>query len=307
MTLFFQKLATQVSILCLCAITSPLFAQSEYTAETFFYANDTVIYALYDSLGIGIDKALTGVKQTEIQRLIKQSRTKPAVNVFLVSHNDNLILIDTGYGLAGKAFNGGLMFKTLNDLASIDKINTILLTHLHPDHIGALLKEGKAQFPNATIYVSEKELAYWNNDKNITNPALKDIFDLARTFQRVYKVVAVKPNQKILSDFTVIEEYGHTPGHVGYLLNIKPQKILFWGDIIHHIDLQIKNPDIYLTFDVDGKQAIETRKRILSWVVKNKFIVAGAHLPFPGVIRITKGKDNQYQYRPEPPFVEEGC
>ncbi|MFX5877507.1 MBL fold metallo-hydrolase, partial [Acinetobacter baumannii] len=52
--------------------------------------------------------------------------------------------------------------------AGIDvaKIETIVVTHFHPDHVFGLMEKDSAnqKFANAKIYVPAPELAFWTGD-----------------------------------------------------------------------------------------------------------------------------------------------
>jgi glyoxylase-like metal-dependent hydrolase (beta-lactamase superfamily II) len=79
---------------------------------------------------------------------------------------------------------------------------------------------------------------------------------------------------------------GHTPGHVGYRVRSGGQELLIWGDIIHWPAVQFARPDAAMTYDVDPGQAIATRKQILQEAAAKNLLVAGMHLPFPGLVRV---------------------
>ena len=296
----YKKAAAFFLVSLLSAFSTIAAAQAPAEKNLFkvFSFEDALVIALYDGPA-QINDALAGAQKEEIQKLVRASRRNPTMNAFAVVQNEDQILIDTGAGPFMEQNQGGKALAAIKatDILKPEKITAILLTHLHFDHVGGLMKAGKPVFPNATIYVTQKELDYWNNDKNITNPDHQFMFDAARAFQKAYNIQVIKPDQKILSNITVVNEYGHTPGHVGFLLKTADAAILFSGDVIHHIDVQIKNPAIYLTFDTDSKQAIKTRKRILNWVSDQKIILAGAHIPFPGVVVIEKNKKGQFRYR----------
>ena len=40
----------------------------------------------------------------------------------------------------------------------------MLVSHLHPDHVGGLVKNGAARYPNAEIVVHADEAAHWLPD-----------------------------------------------------------------------------------------------------------------------------------------------
>ena len=76
-----------------------------------------------------------------------------------------VVLIDTG--TAGQiADTAGIMLDNLK-VAGVDPkaIDTILISHFHPDHIdGIKTKDDEKVFPNAEILVPEPEWTFWMND-----------------------------------------------------------------------------------------------------------------------------------------------
>jgi hypothetical protein len=47
-------------------------------------------------------------------------------------------------------------------------------------------------------------------------------------------------------------------------------------------------PDATLVFDVEPKQARASRERVLEFAAAEGLLVAGAHLPFPGIGRVER-------------------
>ena len=72
---------------------------------------------------------------------------------------------------------------------------------------------------------------------------------------------------------------GHTPGHTIYQIG----KLLVVGDLMHGFDLQMQDLNICPDYDMDRKQAIESRKKYVDYAKKNKLTVAGMHFPASGV------------------------
>lgn len=101
----------------------------------------------------------------------------------------------------------------------------------------------------------------------------------------------------LLAGIRSIPEPGHTPGHTGYLVTSEGKKMLVWGDIIHVQAVQFRDPAVTIVYDSNPTEARATRMKILAWVAKEKILVAGAHLAFPGLGHVRKVKHG-YQWIP---------
>jgi glyoxylase-like metal-dependent hydrolase (beta-lactamase superfamily II) len=93
--------------------------------------------------------------------------------------------------------------------------------------------------------------------------------------------------------------HGHTPGHSGYMIASGNDSLLIWGDIVHVPDIQIPRPEVTIEFDTDPPAAAATRKRVLDMVTKDRQLVAGMHMHFPGFAHVVKRGD-EYMMLPEP-------
>ncbi|ENG3493437.1 MBL fold metallo-hydrolase [Acinetobacter baumannii] len=254
-------------------------------------------------------KNLSQAEKTKIltkYAAVNEKGIQTSVNAFLVD-GKSLTLVDSG---AASCFGPqlGSIAKNL-ELAGyqLANVKTVLLTHLHPDHVCGIAQNGKAVFPNATIYAHEREADYWLNPANEkTVPADKKENYLG-TVKNVKAALAPYQAKKafktfkggdVIQGFEVINTQGHTPGHHSFRLKSKGQQIVFVGDIVHSHSLQFDAPKTGVDFDVNSEQAINTRLKMFAEISNKQQWVAAPHLPFPGIGHVYKVNVEQYQWIP---------
>ena len=269
---------------------------------------DIVVTAVSDGFLDGSMAVLRNVEAAEAVRMLTAAfRPVPrrtSVNCFLIRSAGRTALVDCGCGPAMQASAG----KLFDNLAAADvapeSIDTILLTHMHPDHSNALADgEGRARFPAATVMMHEAELAYWNDDAQIAVAAQTGrgvpYFAAARAQLAPYAGrVRTFRDGEVFPGVTAVPLPGHTPGHSGYRVASLKDELLIWGDIVHLPELQIPRPEVGIQFDVDPAQAIATRKAILERVASERRLVAGMHLHFPGYAHVVR-QGESYALVPE--------
>jgi glyoxylase-like metal-dependent hydrolase (beta-lactamase superfamily II) len=209
--------------------------------------------------------------------------------VYLIKRGKECFLVDTGNGTLRPERSGQLPLCLQEAKIAPADIGTILITHLHGDHIGGLAKDGKPAFPNAKVYMAKPEYDYWTNEEAMRQAPenRRGLFQLIKDMLRVLNqaglVVFFAPGDLVAPDITSVDLSGHTPGHTGFMLASKGKKLLFVGDLLHGAALQMPRPDITIDFDVDQPKAKETRLRMFKQLAKDKTPIAGTHLPFPGI------------------------
>lgn len=265
---------------CVAAMT--LAADEAALPGTFDYTvGDAKVTVLAEcQQRIGRDK-LVGATDAIMKQYAPEGTVPNAINAFLVRIGEKKILVDTGLGL-----------KLVENLrsAGVDAgdIDAVLITHMHRDHIGGLLRDGAAVFTNATLYIARREFDYWQGKGTDARNIEKASHGRMRLFHpQELDDTDPKP---LIRGVTAFAAYGHTPGHTVFLVDGQTKKLMIWGDITHATAVQVPHPEVAVTYDVDPAQAIEARRKVFAYIMKHTIdAVGGMHIAYPGVA--TLGQD----------------
>jgi glyoxylase-like metal-dependent hydrolase (beta-lactamase superfamily II) len=270
---------------------------------------DFEVTALFDGAAKFDPNWLIANKATT-DRIEKALREDPHLldigdTAFLVNTGRELVLVDAG---AGAWFGGGDLGRLVDSLHSAgyapEQVDRVLVTHLHSDHIGGLTtQDGRRIFPNAEVFVSKAESDFWLSPE-IAAKAPKDaqpFFQSAQAIAAPYikagKWHTFSDSERLMDGVQLVSLHGHTPGHTGYEFSSGGQKILFWGDTIHDQLVQLNHRDVTVVFDIDHSAAAATRNSLLPTLARESVLIAGPHMPFPGVGRLRK-EANGYVWAP---------
>src|SRR6202043_3047592 len=257
---------------------APAAAPQHHDQQPGFYrlkVGDLEVTALFDGTGVFDPHWLNGTKAT-MDGVVKALHEDPhmldvADTGFLVNTGKQLVLVDAG---AGTWWGGGAFGRLAASLCSAgytpEEVDIVLVTHLHSDHVGGLTtQDGKRVFPNADVYVAKVESDFWLSPE-IAAKAPKDaqpFFQSAQAIAAPYikagKWHTFSGSETIVDGMQIAPLPGHTPGHTGYEFSSKGQKILFWGDIIHALRVQLQHPEATVVFDLDQTAAAATRNQLL--------------------------------------------
>jgi len=174
-----------------------------------------------------------------------------------------------------------------------DQIDTLVLTHLHPDHIaGSITPQGAAVFPKAELVLTEAERAFWS-DPARTDPISDTVSQwgaLARAVLAAYadRLRIVAPGGDLAPGLTHLPLPGHTPGHGGWRLDSAGASLVHVGDIVHAPALQVADPRIAIAFDMDTDAARAQRLRLLDMVCADGLTLTGGHFLHPAFCRLER-------------------
>ncbi|AWL28237.1 MBL fold metallo-hydrolase [Acinetobacter defluvii] len=294
--------------------TLPIIEQQSQVAGYYQHqVGNTQITALLDGTNFMSPTLFKDISQDQVHEILKKYHTDQAkgvqtsINAFLVNTGNSLVLVDSGTADCFGAHLGSVLKNLKAAGYQPEQVDTILLTHLHPDHVCGVSKDGIANYPNATIYVSEDEANYWLDPKQLSKIPKEQKDNYTGTVEKIKAALApyqAKQQFKTfklgdnIKGFEVINTAGHTPGHFSYKLKTTGEDVIFIGDIVHSHTVQFDQPETAIEYDIDPKKAVQTRLKQFADYAKHGQTIAAPHLPFPGIGHIYSADGKSYQWIP---------
>lgn len=187
----------------------------------------------------------------------------------VVNTGSELVLFDTG--LNGEGITGALAAAGYTP----DQVDVVVLTHMHGDHIGGMTTGDAATFANARYVTGAVEHNHWMGagnegfDKNVR--PFNDRF----TF--------LDDGGAVASGITGMAAFGHTPGHMIYMLESQGQRLVLTVDTANHYVWSLGHPDWEVSFDTDKAAAAGTRRSVFGMLAADRTPFIGYHMPFPAM------------------------
>lgn len=221
---------------------------------------DLVVQPVFDGTAMLRADMWAGADWTEHRHLLRDDDTMLVpVGAFLVRVGEHLVLLDAGVGdVHNEMFDGGRLLAGLRELGvSPDEIDTIVVSHLHSDHMGWLATTSGPTFPHAAIHVGAADWEYFveQGEGGARRTAL------LRTVESQVSLID-HDGATVVPGVTTRHTPGHTPGHTSTVLSSGTERIIVLGDALH-CPAQLTEPEWQFVFDVDPVLAARTRRQLL--------------------------------------------
>ena len=270
-------------------------AASGFAAESdgifAFRVGQFEVFMLVESERDGNAAIIPAADEAMLKRYIPASGFKHTANAFLIKAPGRNIVVDTGTGA------GNVIIDKIKQLG-VDpaQVDEVLITHLHGDHFGSLQKDGKAVFTKAKICLDAREKDHFTRIA-VNQGAVAALAPYGSNVVTFDAAPLGPVYREILPGIRAIAAYGHTPGHVAFLLTSGASRLLIGGDFLHVALVQFPQPDISATYDMDQKAAAASRRQLMDFAAANRIPLAGMHIVYPG-IGMVEADGNGYKFAP---------
>lgn len=227
------------------------------------------------------------------------SAVESNMNVVYINNGEYSVLFDTGAGMTMPGC-GQLPEAMAAAGISASSIEQVIHTHLHPDHVGwNVTADGVPMFPNARYCIGKTEYEFWSSEKTQTalrkselwnlpdiEPAMAEVF--LNNVQALGERIELVPDDgQPVPGVRAVPAFGHTPGHLAFEVDLGDETLLVAGDLAVSV-VHLEHRNWFAAVDLDPETVIQSRERILARAEAAGMLVAGYHLPFPGIGRVSR-------------------
>jgi glyoxylase-like metal-dependent hydrolase (beta-lactamase superfamily II) len=262
-------------------------------------------YASYPTPWVFPNAGAEKLERALESRRLPQGTVISPYTCLLIESGRETVLVDTGAG-SGSPTSGAIRARL--EMAGLRPrdVDTVVLTHGHPDHIGGTVGLcGRPAFPNARYMLAEAELEFWLRPRcGLGDMRLPE--DLKRTMDKTarsclaalrFQLEPIDRECEIVPGVRAIPAPGHTPGHLALLIESQGERLLNIGDAAVH-PLHLEQPEWENGFDLAAGAALRTRRELMDRAVRERMHVMAFHFPFPSLGRVAARAEGGWSWTP---------
>ncbi len=219
--------------------------------------------------------------------LDEHDQTTSRMGTTAVRSGGKLIVVDTGLQLPGAPLMDELKAKGVDR----DAVDLVVFTHLHPDHVGWNLIDGKPTFPNARYLAPRQDWDFWSKPSVLEKSAF--IGSQVVPIDEINMLDLMDDGYNITDEMTAVLTPGHTPGHMSFAIASNGERGYILGDVAGN-PIQAYFTDWCATYDQDPDAARATRYKVLDGLEADGSIVSAGHFPDPGFGKFVRIEGKRY-------------
>jgi len=207
------------------------------------------------------------------------------VTCYLIRGRNQTVLVDGGIGPGPAPLFGNARGALLDELAARgvqpEQVDMVVLTHLHPDHVGWAVLDGRPTFPRARYLVSRIELETFHREdiRAAMHAIVPGYLDACLTpLEQAGVLDTVSEESELTPGLSVALAPGHMPGMLRVQVSDEAGAVWIVADTFTH-PAQIDQPEWCSAFDLDREQAIATRRATRERAEREGIALLASHFP----------------------------
>jgi len=178
-----------------------------------------------------------------------------------------------------------------------DEITDVVLSHLHPDHMGWVARGGLPFFPKAKLWAHQADVDFFLSDAAPDEAMYKVMLGVDPTKERmlpVHNQIQTWDRDCTIAPGVDLRHLpGHTPGSSIAVISSGEDRAMILGDVIH-CPLELVDNEFAIMADIDPAMAKRSKDILRKELEGTSVHVSSSHFPGLEFGRLLKGEGKRY-------------
>lgn len=161
-------------------------------------------------------------------------------------------------------------------------ITDVVISHMHPDHMGWVSEGGRSFFANARIWAHSADADLYLGPHAPDETGLRIMLAAPPTRERMAPVHGQlqlwTTDTHVAPGILLRHLPGHTPGNAIAVVSSGADTAFILGDTFH-CPLELEDPDFHIMGDLDHEQAVKQKATLMKEIESGHIAVASSHFP----------------------------